>query len=518
MGPIARLILGIYNILTTYLVGWVLLLASLAFGFHVGTELVVDWLGFAQVDLFWQWVGASTGIEAVYWRIAVYGPLHALVVYLAWEPLQWLKSRFEALFDVVIGAFRGATDEGSRLAAAGRLGFTAAVTLVLVPFVIQPTLVRGYTEADDWLHRSANLVDGTASRFLVDSVAGAYRRFVVGDVDSRGGLGDDDVSQDDSEGPSDPPDPSGDRPMMDRWDPTIRAIADGDPEMFAYIKAFMWVESGGRQFAVSHTGCSGLMQFCSGTARRSPFRRVFGTGSVYTCGCGPDCHTPDDVERALETGRRDEIQNLDEKFPCDLSDARFDGEKSLKAGALYIERLARDYDDNLYLMYIGYNSGPAVADKVWRATGRDPSAGLDRIGQHLAGAMEEFFPQSHDTRANSLLETHLPKLQRAYDRYYEAKHASLYDPGQRRLERSFSTFRFHLSNSLSPPSDADRIHTSRHRSASRRRLTRYDASQNSIRRRLTPREPTSKHHPRADRIRVNRACTPGGPVDMIRPF
>ena len=44
-----------------------------------------------------------------------------------------------------------------------------------------------------------------------------------------------------------------------------------DPEtQAAFIKAFMWVESGGRQFAVSSTGCAGLMQFCPGTAR-TPF-------------------------------------------------------------------------------------------------------------------------------------------------------------------------------------------------------------------------------------------------------
>ncbi len=432
MRAIGRIFLGIYNILTTYLMGWVLFLACMAFGFHLGTGVVVGWLGFSSIDLWWQWIAANTGLEAVYWRIAIYGSLHTLVIYVAWGPLEWLKAQIEAFFNVLIGAFRGLTSGRPKLSIAGRTIFTVGVTLVLVPFVIQPTLVRGYTEADDWLHRAANLTDGTASRFLVDSVAGAYRRYLVDEVASEGGVSPGEVAPDADvadEGPEKPPDPTGERPMMDRWDPAIQKLADGDPQTFAYVKAFMWVESGGRQFAVSHTGCAGLMQFCSGTARNAPFRRIFGTGAIYTCGCGPNCHTPDRVERALETGRREEVPGLDDKFPCDLTDARFDGSRSLRAGALYIERLAQDYEDNLYLMYVGYNSGSAVADKVWRALGRDASAGLDRIDTHLADAMQEFFPQSYDTRADSLVGTHLPKLKRAYDRYYEAHQASRHAPG-----------------------------------------------------------------------------------------
>ncbi|MFB6374501.1 MAG: transglycosylase SLT domain-containing protein, partial [Bradymonadaceae bacterium] len=402
-------------------------------------------LGFGAPEHLWRWVGAGTGIDSMYWRLVIYVSLHAAIVYLARRPLTWVQSVIESGFDSFVDGFHRLTGDRPKVDATARGIFTIIVTLILVPFLIQPTLVCGYTTPKDWLKRVANLADGTASTFVVDSVFGAYRRYYVGDVQSEGGVEADEVVfeyQDgrvtgggdiEEDGSAPPPEPTGDRPMMDRWDPTIEKIAGGNPQDFAYVKAFMWVESGGRQFAVSHTGCSGLMQFCSGTSRQSPFREVFGRGSIYTCGCNPDCDTPDKVIEALETGNRDQIKNLEDKFPCDLTDARFEGKKSLKAGKLYIDRLSRDYEDNLYLMYIGYNSGPAVADKVWRKLGRDPSAGLDRIETHLSEAMSNFFPQSHDQRARSLLQTHLPKLKRAYDRYYEPPESAFRTDTERRL-------------------------------------------------------------------------------------
>jgi hypothetical protein len=68
-------------------------------------------------------------------------------------------------------------------------------------------------------------------------------------------------------------------------------------------------------------------------------------------------------------------------------------------------------------MYIGYNSGPSVARQVWADVGADPAADLTDIEPHLADAMRPYFAESADRRARSLLETHLPKLRRAYERY-----------------------------------------------------------------------------------------------------
>jgi len=454
MRAFGRILLGIYNILTTYLLGWVLFLATLAYGFHLGIEQLAAQCGFGEPVYMWRWVGSKTGLNAVYLRLVVFVALHGAIVYAARRPLSWVQSTIESGFDSFVDWFHEFTGDRPKVDGTARAIFTIIVTLILVPFLIQPTLVRGYSDRHDWMLRAANLADGTASNYLIDSVAGAYRRYYVDDVESEGGVEADDVVFEDPERPTGgrvaedgeddiekdseaeaPPTPTGGRPMMDRWDPTIATVAEGDPRTFAYVKAFMWVESGGRQFAVSHTGCSGLMQFCSGTARQAPFRRVFGRGSVYTCGCNPNCQTPEHVIEALETGNRDQVEQLEETFPCDLTDARFEGEKSLKAGKLYIDRLSRDYEDNIYLMYIGYNSGPAVADIVWRKLGRDPSAGLDRIENHLSDAMSDFFPESHDQRARSLLQTHLPKLKRAYDRYYEPSERASLNPDNRCADR-----------------------------------------------------------------------------------
>jgi hypothetical protein len=50
--------------------------------------------------------------------------------------------------------------------------FSAAVTLLLVPFLIQPTLVPRRLGARAWAARAANLADGSASAAVVESVIG----------------------------------------------------------------------------------------------------------------------------------------------------------------------------------------------------------------------------------------------------------------------------------------------------------------------------------------------------------
>lgn len=435
----ARIVLGIYNILSTYLLGWVLFLSCLAFGFHLLTEAIVANFGFERADQWWAYVEWRLDVDALVLRFPIYVGLQAAIIYFGRGLLATGQARLEAVFDSTVKRFRALTDGRPRLYLISRAIFTLGVTVVLIPFIVQPTLVGTSMTSSDWIQRTANLADGTASRNVVDSVVGTYRRHIVGDVESVGGVDDDDLSWEPpfEEAPDDesdeiddvdsdestdtiaPPAPSGTEPLMDRWDPTIRSATDGDPKKFAFVKAFMRVESSGRQFAVSRTGCAGLMQFCSGTARRQPFRRIFGAGSIYTCGCHPNCNTPREVSRGLETGNRSDINDLEDQFPCDLTDSRFDGTKSIRAGTRYIEDLAASYGQNLYLMYIGYNSGPGVANTVWRKLGRNSDADLDDIRPHLTDALRPHFHGASARRARSLLNTHLPRLRRSFDAYHE---------------------------------------------------------------------------------------------------
>jgi len=206
------------------------------------------------------------------------------------------------------------------------------------------------------------------------------------------------------------------RALMDRWDPLLKQVVRGDRRAFAAVKAFMWVESGGQQFAVSHTGCAGLMQFSSRTARTG-FSRIFGTGQVYPCSCRGGCGVPRSIRRALESGDPERVRAQRSRFPCDLTDARFDPRKSLTAGWIFIRRLQRSHGGNIYLSYIGYNSGPAVARRLWRAIGKKGRAGLDVIAPELPRALEPFYGASAASRARSLIRVHLPKLGRAYRLY-----------------------------------------------------------------------------------------------------
>lgn len=440
---VARVTKGIYDILATYLLAWVLFFALTAFGFHFGLDALARALGFDSADVWWRKLAGTLGESGVIWfRLVVFGSLHAGIVYLLRGPLGAVQQRLEAAFDRTANLFKQLTRERSKLRVVGHLIFSTVVTLLLVPFVLQPTLVPGYTSPQGWLERGANLADGTASRFMADSVVGLYRKLYAEPVTAEGGVSAAEVdaaqaahdlsptlperpvgpagpdSIDGIDGPITPPVPTGKQPLMDRWDRQIRKTAGGDPVRFAQIKAFMWVESAGRQFAVSHTGCSGLMQFCAGTARSRPFNKVFGVGRVYTCSCDGPCRIDKKTRRAIETGVAAPAE-LADQFPCDLTDARFDPARSIRAGAVYIDRLSKRFGGNLYLMYIGYNSGPAVAGTVYKRLDRNSEASLDEIELHLADALRPHYGAGSERRARSLLRTHLPKIKHAYDRYYE---------------------------------------------------------------------------------------------------
>lgn len=444
----------IYDILATYLLFWVLYVTAVAIGLHYGLPYVWQALEVANPQLVWAEMATWTGLSVPMTRFAMFALLHVLIFVIVRRPISFVQPWFEKAFDRIAGAFDRVTSDRFSLRMFGEGVFSIVVTALLIPFVWQPTLVRGMS-IDAWLDRASNLADGSAVLDLPDSTIAYYRSFTAEPVVVSSGVSADEVdraiAQQDEEAeldveptnptkkpPAEPGDPDiiagvprvdrtlrvelsprpGSQPIMDRWNDHIWQTVDGDPEMFAYVKAFMYVESAGRQYAVSNTGCAGLMQFCSGTAKSPPFRRVFGTGQVYACGCrGAECRIPREVQRALESGHYDEVADQADALPCEITDARFDPDKAIEAGYVYVDRLHDRYGGNIYLMYIGYNSGPAVANKVWAKVDRNPDASLDEIEMHLSDALRPYYGSSSASRANGLVRTHLPKIKRAQMRY-----------------------------------------------------------------------------------------------------
>jgi soluble lytic murein transglycosylase-like protein len=426
---IGRILKGIYDILASYLLAWVFFFATLAFVFHLGLSFAAQAAGYESATVLYELMDARLGSWGMWIRMVGFVGLHAGILWLFRTPIFWLKEKIEAVADGIIRWVNRITRDNDGVEIAVESMFSIVVTGLLIPFVLQPTMVNGYTTVDSWAQRATNLADGTASAYLADSVIGLYRKAYADPVESHGGVTADQVAENEKVevGEPDPgraamapsPAATGEQPLMDRWDPLIWEIAEEDADTFAKVKAFMWVESAGRQFAVSRTGCSGLMQFCAGTARSQPYRRVFGTGQVYVCQCDGHCEVPRETRRSLETGDPDGMQRAVESFPCDMTDARFHPRRSLTAGRLYIDRLDERFDGNLYLMYIGYNSGPAVADRIFAAVGRNGDATLDELEPHMAQAMRPFYGAGGERRARSLVNTHLPKIKRAYDRYLQ---------------------------------------------------------------------------------------------------
>ena len=402
------LIKGLYDLLASYLLAWVVIFALVAWVFYGIATLLASGAGFESLESFWRAAHRHLPGGSTPWRLVFFGALHALWLWLARYRLRRLKARVEGLTDRVVARYRtwaAAHPRGRRVTG---MAFTLLITLVLVPFLVQPTLVPLRWRADAWALRAANLLDGTATAALGESVVGLYRRAFAGPVVGNGV---------DDAGYQQTFQPEGPQPLVDRWDPMIRAVVGDDQRGFALVKAFVWVESAGRQFAVSRTGCAGLMQFCARTARARPYRAIFGTGQVYPCDCRGPCEVPRKMRRELESGRRPLIERHRDRFVCELSDARFEPKKSLTAGWTFIRSLDREFGGNIYLMYIGYNSGPHVSRRIWRQL-RDPArADLERIGPHVGPALRPNFGGGAESRARGLVRVHLPKLARAYQRY-----------------------------------------------------------------------------------------------------
>lgn len=447
----------LYDIFATYLLFWVSYLAAVAVALHFAFEALWSHLGVANAELVWTEIAAQLPLSVGATKLAIFAALHVVVFVIVRRPIAWVQPAVEKFFDTTGDFFDRLTSERWSLRLFGESVFTVTVSALLVPFVIQPTLVHGW-DREAWIERGGNLVSGRAVLDLPDSVVGYYNRFGASAVVADKGVsaaqlreafaevdadeletpativarvgpaisGAETASLDEREWGGAPPQREAMRvavspvrqPVMDRWDDHILDATSHDEELFAYVKAFMYVESAGRQYAVSRTGCSGLMQFCAGTARSQPYREVFGTGKVYACGCrGASCAVPRDVQVALESGDPTQVDAQKERFPCEITDARFDPERAIGAGTLYVKSLHRAFDGNVYLMYIGYNSGPGVARGVLRALDNDPSAGIDEIEVHLADALRPYYGSGSAARARSLTRVHLPKIQRALERY-----------------------------------------------------------------------------------------------------
>ena len=421
-GVMYKTLKGFYDILGAYLLVAVLPFVIASLAFYAITLAISMQLGFTNLGQMWFKVSTFLPFDVFWFRLGGYLPLHFIVYRIIKTPREKMNVFFERIANVLVGAFKKVTQHFPVGRFLGESIFTLLLTMAIVPIFIQPTLVPGFFSIAPWAERSANLVDGTAMVSSLDSVIGLYRRFYSEPIIAQG------VPQAELDKLFDrstgevfvPPKPSGKSPMMDRWDPYIERSAKGDAAKFAYIKAFMWVESGGRQYALSRTGCSGLMQFCTGTAKSEPFLSIFGRGSVYRCKCkNRNCTVPRHIQKGMETGKKDDLEKYRSDFPCELTDARFNPSKAIEAGGAYVDKLCALVGGNIYLMYIGYNSGPKIAKGVYRLGGSNPEMSLSEIEKHLSTVLRGSYGSGAPARARSLVRTHLPKIKGAYHAYYK---------------------------------------------------------------------------------------------------
>lgn len=424
---------GLYDIFATYLLITVVYIAFMSLGLHAVFELLANFLDYNNLDMMWAAVGDSMGIDPIGLRLVLFTFLQLAMLWLLATPLKLLSKTGEYVFDKLQVTYKKIIARVPSFKIFFGITFTCTITLLLLPFVVQPTLVsREFTWSNN-IERLANLADGEATLALGESAIGFYRRFYAKpDVHKNKGIdertfdeaGRADKTNDEGIYESIRP-PSGTSPMMDRWDEIIWQAAKQDPKRFAQIKSFMRTESAGRQFAVSHTGCAGLMQFCSKTARNEPFVRIFGTGQVYKCGCSATrCAIPKSVRLDLERGDPQLLEKHKHIFPCEITDARFNASKAIHAGALYIAKLNAAFDGNMYLMYIGYNSGPSLARTLYKRLGSNSNATLQEIEVHLASVLSNTYKGRAPARARALIRNHLPKIQGTFQVYYEAAQAT----------------------------------------------------------------------------------------------
>ena len=354
--------------------------------------------------LFWRALAEIVGIGEQALRIGIFGALQltGVVLFVELAPtLTQLTGPVRTWSERVW--YRNVPRRTSRVAAASA---SVLFTVLLGSLVLQPTLVPSTPAPFSWSQRLANLLGGQAASHAPAAVI-AMARAVVEEPEG----GQLPVEPDDFGTPL----TAEAVPLIDRWDGPLLEAVEGDLDRFAQVKAFVWVESGGQQYAVSSSGCAGLLQFCVTTAQRAPFRDIFGVGQVSACACR-SCQVPRPVQVTLET-EPEAAEAPPAAFPCDPTDARFDAERSLRAGAAYLEELGELTEGNLLLMYVGYNSGPAVARTLVEQLPDPGSATIADLEPVLADTLRRWYGESAEERAQGLLERHLPKLAKAHARW-----------------------------------------------------------------------------------------------------
>jgi hypothetical protein len=156
-----RLLKGIYDLLATYLLGWVLLFALLAWCFQLLLGGAVSLAGdFESTESFWLWVRRSLPVNVTLLRLIVFGVLHLIIFWALRRRIARLKAWAERGADKVIARYRR-WSSSERAVASGF--FSLLVTALLIPFVVQPTLVPLNLGAASWARRAANLADGSAT-------------------------------------------------------------------------------------------------------------------------------------------------------------------------------------------------------------------------------------------------------------------------------------------------------------------------------------------------------------------
>ena len=183
---ILRTLKGIYDILATYLLLFIIPFALAGFVFHLGFLALAEALGYASDAALWTAASSTLHVSSSVLRIVLFLPLHYAAFRLLRAPVTRIWPRVEAAFDQLIAAFHWFTERLPGLRVAGSITFTLVVTALLVPFVIQPTLVPEWDDERAWLERTANLLDGTAVATIADSVVGLYRRIYADPVVTEG--------------------------------------------------------------------------------------------------------------------------------------------------------------------------------------------------------------------------------------------------------------------------------------------------------------------------------------------
>jgi hypothetical protein len=159
------------------------------------------------------------------------------------------------------------------------------------------------------------------------------------------------------------------------WHDTITEEAEANGISVSLMYAIILQESGANKDAVSPTGCSGLMQLCSGTAKGT---NVFDNNEI--------------------------VNNCSSKSDCP-DDPRFDPELNIKAGAKVLkEKIAyfKDYTAKEQFGIAAYNGGQLTIKKAIDNTGKaDPiwEEVKPEITAQLLNTINEFTTSSWNNAA-----------------------------------------------------------------------------------------------------------------------